>query len=100
MESKTPMLSEPRNASFVTMKRPYAHVMNRLEQMGLTVNKTAHMNCMVNPELLALARQETGVGTNSELVEVALGYLILQDGFPDAFRSSRGTVDRDIDLSV
>lgn len=82
------------------MKRPYADVMIHLEQLGLTVNKTAHVECMVNPELVALARQQTGVGTNSELIEVALGYLILRDGFPDAFRSSRGTVDRDIDLSL
>ena len=75
-----------------------ANVMGLLDRMGLTKNKTVQLGGRVNPRLLELARERAGVETDSQLIELALGNLVMEDGFPDAFRMVRGTVSPDIDL--
>ena len=75
-----------------------ASVMSILEKMGLTRNKTAQLGGRVNPRLLELARERAGVETDSQLIELALGNLVMEDGFSEAFRASRGTISPDLDL--
>lgn len=78
----------------------HAIIVGFLERRGMTKNKTAQLGGRVNPELLALARKSAGVETDSQLIELALGNLVLEDGFQAAFRASRGTVSREIDLEA
>lgn len=75
-----------------------ASVLNLLEKMGLTRNKTAQLGGRVNPRLLEMARERAGVDTDSQLIELALGNLVMEDGFTEAFRASRGTINPDLDL--
>jgi hypothetical protein len=75
-----------------------ANVMSLLEKMGLTRNKTAQLGGRVNPRLLELARARAGVETDSQLIELALGNLVMEDGFSEAFRAARGTISPDLDL--
>ena len=75
-----------------------ASVMRFLDNLGLTNNNTAEFVVWVNPRLLELACERAGVETDSHLIELALGNLVMEDGFPDAFRASRGTVSLNIDL--
>jgi len=75
-----------------------ASVMNLLEKLGLTRNKTAQFGGRVNPRLLEMARERSGVDTDSQLIELALGNLVMEDGFAEAFRASRGTISPDLDL--
>lgn len=75
-----------------------ATVLSLLEKMGLTRNKTAQLGARVNPRLLELARERAGVETDSQLIELALGNLVMEDGFAEAFKASRGTINPDLDL--
>jgi hypothetical protein len=72
--------------------------MSLLEKLGLTRNKTAQFGGRVNPRLLEMARERSGVDTDSQLIELALGNLVMEDGFVEAFRASRGTISADLDL--
>lgn len=75
-----------------------ASVFSLLEKMGLTRNKTAQLGGRINPRLLELARERAGVETDSQLIELALGNLVVEDGFAEAFKASRGTINPDLDL--
>ena len=81
---------EKRNAAIVEL----------LERLGLTAGKTVTLSVQVNPMLLKLARQKSGAVSDSQLLELALGNLVADDGFPLAFTRSRGKVDPDIDLEL
>lgn len=74
------------------------NIMSLLEKMGLTRNKTAQFGGRVNPRLLKLARERAGVDTDSQLIDLALGNLVMEDGFSEAFRAARATISPDLDL--
>lgn len=76
------------------------NVRELLDRLGLASGKTATLGGRVNPKLLELARERAGVESDSQLIELALGNLVLDDGFPEAFRDLRGTVDPDLDLTL
>lgn len=67
---------------------------------GLLEGKTESITARINPELLTLAKERTGVETNSALIELAIASLAVEDGFPDAFVKSRASAPADIDLEV
>lgn len=75
-------------------------IMERLARLGLSRDKTAKLGGRVNPQLLELAREKAGAVSDSQLIEIALGSLVIEDGFADAFQASRGTVDPSLDLDV
>lgn len=75
-------------------------IMERLARLGLSRDKTAKLGGRVNPKLLELARERSGAVNDSQLIEIALGNLVMEDGFSEAFRASRGTVDPSLDLDV
>ena len=75
-------------------------IMERLAKLGLSRDKTAKLGGRVNPKLLELARERAGAVNDSQLIEIALGNLVMEDGFSEAFRTVRGTVDPALDLDV
>ena len=77
-----------------------ANVRDLLREKGLTRGKTAQLAGRVNPRLLELARQRAGGVTDSQLIELALGNLVMEDGFAEAFKASRGTISPDVDLEA
>lgn len=75
-------------------------ILKLLDRLGFAKGKTATLGGRVNPKLLTLAREKSGAETDSQLIELALGNLVIDDGFPEAFRKARGTVDPKIDLEL
>ncbi len=51
-------------------------------------------------ELLAAARQKTGITSDSELLEAALVSLAVTDDYAEWLYSQRATVDPDLDLEL
>lgn len=70
----------------------------RSHELGLTTRRTGRIGARVNPELVREAKRRTGIETDSELVELALANLVIEDGFAEAFKRIRGAVDKDVDL--
>ncbi len=75
-------------------------IMDRLARLGLSRDKTAKLGGRVNPKLLEMARERAGAVNDSQLIELALGNLVMEDGFAEAFRAGRSTVDPSLDLDV
>lgn len=75
-------------------------ILKLLDRLGLSKGKTATLGGRVNPRLLELAREKSGAESDSQLIELALGSLVVDDGFPEAFRKVRGTVDPKVDLEL
>lgn len=82
------------------MRRRCALVLDIVRTMGFLERKTESVTTRINPDLLRLAKEKTGVDANSALIELAVANLVLDDGFPEAFARSRGRVSADLDLSV
>ena len=102
MAAKAGKPAEPRatptGSGVVT--RGLGHVARRGAELGLTTAKTGRIAGRVNPELVRLAKERTGAASDSELIELALTSLILEDGFADAFRAARNAVDGDIEVGL
>ena len=47
-----------------------------------------------------MTRERTHGASDDELIEIALGYLLIDDGFHEAFAKARGAVDPGVDLSA
>jgi len=88
------------DAAMGAMRRRCALVLEGVRKMGFLERKTESVTTRINPELLRLAKERTGVDANSALIELAVANLILEDGFPEAFARSRGRVSADLDLSI
>lgn len=80
--------------------RRFGFVAQRGAELGLTALKTSRIAGRVNPELVRLAKERTGVVSDSELLELALTSLLLEDGFADAFREARGSVEEDVGVGL
>ena len=54
----------------------------------------------MNQGLVRLAKERTAVTSDSDILELVLTNLLLKDGFADAFREARGSLDEDIEVGV
>ena len=75
-----------------------AAVMSAAERSGLTTEKSGRIGGRVSPELIRQAKAQTGIEKDTDLIEFALANVALEDRFADAFKASRGKVDRDLKL--
>ena len=73
-------------------------VMSAAQRSGLTAEKSGRIGGRVSPELIRQAKAQTGIETDTDLIEFALANVALDDRFADAFKASRGKVDRDLKL--
>ena len=87
-------------ASAQPIRQRFALMLEGARKMGFLERKTESVTTRINPELLRLAKQTTGVEANSALIELAVANLIAEDGFPEGFARARGRVSPDLDLSV
>lgn len=83
-----------------SMWRRCALILEGARKLGLLERKTESVKTRINPDLLRLAKERTGIEANSALIELALASLVLEDEFPEAFARSRGRVSADLDLST
>lgn len=73
---------------------------SKLGASGLRETKDSRISARVSGELVRLAKERTGIDSDTELLEIALGNLALEDRFPATFKALRGKVDRDVDLEI
>jgi len=73
-------------------------IMQAARQSGLLGDKDGRIGGRVSPALVEQAKRQTGIRTDTDLIEFALATVALEDHFADAFRESRGKVDPDLKL--
>ena len=73
-------------------------VMQAAEQSGLLSEKSGRIGGRVSPALVKQAKRQTGIETDTDLIEFALATVALEDNFSEAFKQSRGKVDPELKL--
>jgi hypothetical protein len=79
-------------------KARFEAVMRAAEQSGLLTEKSGRIGGRVSPELVRQAKRQTGIDTDTDLIEFALATVALEDNFAETFKKSRGKVDRELTL--
>lgn len=82
----------------IMSKARFEAVMRAAEQSGLLREKCSRIGGRVSPALVRQAKRQTGIETDTDLIEFALATIALEDNFADAFKESRGKVDSDLKL--
>jgi hypothetical protein len=82
----------------VVSKARFEAVMRAAEQSGLLTEKSGRIGGRVSPALVRKAKLQTGIQTDTDLIEFALATVALEDNFADAFQKSRGKVDPELKL--
>jgi hypothetical protein len=86
------------NNEFPVSNVRFESVMSAAEQSGLLSDKSSRIGGRVSPALVKQAKRLTGIETDTDLIEFALATIALEDNFAEAFKESRGKVDRDLKL--
>jgi hypothetical protein len=73
-------------------------VMAAAERSGLLNEKGGRIGGRVSPALVRQAKAQTGIKTDTDLIEFALASVALEDKFAESFKAVRGTVDPDLKL--
>lgn len=73
-------------------------VIETAQSVGLLAEKHSRITGRVSADLVRAAKVRTGIRSDTDLIEFALANLAIDDGFVEAFRSTRATVPRDVDL--
>ncbi|AMK25245.1 hypothetical protein K426_21689 [Sphingobium sp. TKS] len=73
-------------------------VMAAAERSGLLKEKGGRIGGRVSAALVRQAKAQTGIQTDTDLIEFALANLALEDKFSEAFKAARGKVDPDLKL--
>lgn len=79
-------------------KARFEAVMQAAEQSGLLGEKSGRIGGRVSSALVRQAKRQTGIETDTDLIEFALATVALEDDFAKVFRKSRGKVDPDLKL--
>jgi hypothetical protein len=87
-----------RTAEVVVGAERVEAVMQAAEQSGLLHEKSSRIGGRVSPALVRQAKRQTGIETDTDLIEFALATVALEDNFADTFRESRGKVDPKLKL--
>ncbi len=85
-------------AHLLISKARFEAVMQAAEQSGLLNKKRGRIGGRVSPALVRQAKRQTGIETDTDLIEFALATVALEDNFAEAFKESRGKVDPELKL--
>jgi hypothetical protein len=89
---------EPATGGFVVSKTRFEAVMRAAERSGLLSEKGGRIGGRVSPALVRQAKRQTGIETDTDLIEFALATVALEDNFADVFKEARGKVDPKLKL--
>jgi hypothetical protein len=89
---------EPTTDKFVVSKARFEAVMQAAEKCGLLNEKGGRIGGRVSLALVRQAKRQTGIETDTDLIEFALATVALDDNFADVFKESRGKVDPKLKL--
>jgi hypothetical protein len=73
-------------------------VMRAAELSGLLGGKSTRIGGRISPALIEKAKEQTGIETDTDLIEFALANVALDDNFGKTFTKTRGTVDPSLKL--
>lgn len=79
-------------------KARFEAVMLAAEQSGLLGEKGGRIGGRVSQALVEQAKRQTGIETDTDLIEFALATVALDDSFAEAFKASRGKVNPELKL--
>ena len=89
---------EPTTGRLIVSKARFEAVMRAAEKSGLLNEKGGRIGGRVSPALVRQAKRQTGIETDTDLIEFALATVALEDNFADVFKESRGKVDPKLKL--
>lgn len=95
---RTKIARETTTGRFVLSKERFEAVMHAAEQSGLLSKKSGRIGGRVSPALVRQAKRQTGIETDTDLIEFALATVALEDNFAETFKDSRGKVDPELKL--
>jgi hypothetical protein len=87
-----------KTGQFVVSRARFEAVMRAAEQSGLLGEKSGRIGGRVSPELVKQAKRQTGIETDTDLIEFALATVALEDNFAETFKRARGVVDPELKL--
>jgi hypothetical protein len=88
----------PAAGQVVVSKARFEAVMRAAKRSGLLKEKSGRIGVRVSPILVAQAKRQTGIKTDTDLIEFALATVALEDNFAQIFKESRGKVDPALNL--
>ena len=86
------------NGQLLVSKARFEAVMQAAAQSGLLSEKSGRIGGRVSPALVKQAKRQTGIETDTDLIEFALATVALEDNFAEVFKESRGKVDPEVAL--
>ena len=89
---------DAQSGQFRVSKARFEAVMQAAEQSGLLSEKSGRIGGRVSPALVKQAKRQTGIETDTDLIEFALASVALEDNFAQTFKESRGKVDPELKL--
>src|SRR5205809_6253499 len=89
---------DTKTGHLVIGKARFEAVMLAAEQSGLLSEKSGRIGGRVSPALVKQAKRQTGIETDTDLIEFALATVALEDNFAEAFKGSRGKIDPSLKL--
>jgi hypothetical protein len=95
---RTKPARETATGQFMVSRARFDAVMRAAEQSGLLNEKSGRIGGRVSPALVTQAKRQTGIETDTDLIEFALATVALEDNFAEAFKASRGKVDPKLKL--
>jgi hypothetical protein len=90
--------SDAKTGRFVVSQARFDAVMQAAERSGLLSGKSGRIGGRVSPALVEQAKRQTGIETDTDLIEFALATVALEDSFVETFKESRGKVDPKLKL--
>lgn len=85
-------------SGLVVSKARFEAVMLAAEQSGLLNEKGSRIGGRVSQALVRQAKRQTGIKTDTDLIEFALATVALEDNFAETFKESRGKADPTLKL--
>lgn len=95
---QTKIAGDKKTGQGVVSKARFEAVMQAAEQSGFLSEKSGRIGGRVSPALVRQAKRQTGIETDTDLIEFALATVALEDRFAEAFKQSRGKIDPELKL--
>jgi hypothetical protein len=82
----------------VVSRARFEAIMEAARRAGLLGEKYGRIGGRVSPALVKQAKLQTGIQTDTDLIEFALATVALEDHFAKAFKEARGKIDPGLKL--
>ena len=95
---RTKVVQERKTGRLLVSKARFEAIMQAAERSGLLREKSGRIGGRVSQALVRQAKRQTGIETDTDLIEFALATVALEDNFAETFKESRGKIDPELQL--